>query len=71
MKLLTFKASPYVTNIRHYKSTNEMSVFLRSSTYTEEELFQVRWGKLRVNDCPAGLGPPTGARNRRKDSVKI
>ena len=27
-------------------------------------------GKVKVNDCPAGLEPPEGARKRRKASVK-
>ncbi len=28
-----------------------------------------RLGFVRVNDCPAGLGPPAGAKNRRKATV--
>ena len=30
-----------------------------------------RLGYVRLDDCPAGLVPPTGARNRRKAAVKI
>ena len=45
--------------------------FLRIFTYTNDELFQVWLGYLKVNDCPAGLEPPAGARKRRKATVKI
>ena len=27
-------------------------------------------GYFRINDCPAGLEPPTGVRKRRKATVK-
>ncbi len=30
-----------------------------------------RLGEGKVNDCPAGLEPPAGARNRRKATVII
>ncbi len=30
----------------------------------------IRLGHLRVNDCPAGLEPPAGVKNRRKTSLK-
>ena len=30
-----------------------------------------RLGLVNVNDCPTGLEPPAGAKNRRKATVKI
>ena len=34
-------------------------------------LFQVRLCYIGLGDCPSGLEPPAGARNRRKATVKI
>ena len=33
-------------------------------------LFYVRLGYIGLGDCPTGLEPPAGARNRRKVTVK-
>ncbi len=41
---------------------------LRVSSYFHNSFWKVRLGK--VNDCPAVLEPPAGARNREKASVK-
>ena len=30
-----------------------------------------RLGYIGLGDCPEGLEPPTGARNRRKATVKV
>ena len=34
-------------------------------------VFYVRLGYIWLDDCPAGLDPPAGARNMRKATVKI
>ena len=34
-------------------------------------LFKVRLVQVRIGDCPAGLEPPTGAKNKRKATLKI
>ena len=35
------------------------------------ELLHIRMKGLRVDDCPTGIESSTGARNRRKATVKI
>ncbi len=40
-------------------------------TYTDNGLFQVMLGQVRVNECPAGLDPPAVARNGMKTTLKI
>ena len=45
--------------------------FLRNFTVASDGLFKVSLGLVRVNDCPGGLEPSAGARDRRKASRKI
>ena len=35
-----------------------------------DRLFYVRLGYIGLGDCPAGLKPPVGAKNKRKVAVK-
>ncbi len=49
---------------------NQGAGFLCIFTVAFDRLFQVRFGQLRVNDCPAGLEPPAMARKGRKATVK-
>ncbi len=47
----------------------KLRVFLAFSHIRMKVYF--RLGKVRVNECPAGLEPQSGARNKRKSTVKI
>ena len=48
-----------------------MGVIRRILKMAFDRLFYVRLGFIGLGDCPAGLELPTGARTRRKATVKI
>ena len=56
---------------RRFKSwkENKVAVFVAFSQQLLKSYF--RLGQVSVNDCPAELEPPAGARNRRNATVKM